>query len=363
MWKFAASRAASVHDLPRCPRAAYLRSPKQCSCLPGVSSKDTFERGGGEAAASATFPAQSAVPCVAGGLEACGEPLEPRTTQPPGSGRNHAFDIAPPQIRPDSNVVDRDLPRTGDRPLNREKNHTPFRGFPRQVPTKKPPRDAPQGQRASNRPFWANPKGAGESRSPGDSPEVPGAFPKAARGLPRAAVGTRSFVSRPAPPGGDATRSGASEGPSSPGSDGKLSARWARVPPLQVERRSTPPAGCMEVDDDNPPDPACARLRPCPGSLLRGAARPGPAAGTEFSYQGGLRDGGLPANGQYDLRFRLYDAAVRGRPGGAHAVRRTTSWPSPIRWRSRWISGRSSRGSVANWNSRFVTTAAWVAGT
>lgn len=33
---------------------------------------------------------------------------------------------------------------------------------------------------------------------------------------------------------------------------------------------------------------------------------------SEFTYQGELRDGGTPANGTYDLRFRLYDAFASG---------------------------------------------------
>ena len=31
--------------------------------------------------------------------------------------------------------------------------------------------------------------------------------------------------------------------------------------------------------------------------------------GTAFTYQGRLTDGGSPADGEYDFRFRLYDAA------------------------------------------------------
>lgn len=36
------------------------------------------------------------------------------------------------------------------------------------------------------------------------------------------------------------------------------------------------------------------------------------ALGTAFTYQGRLTDGGSPANGAYDLRFQLYDAASEG---------------------------------------------------
>jgi hypothetical protein len=39
--------------------------------------------------------------------------------------------------------------------------------------------------------------------------------------------------------------------------------------------------------------------------------------GTTFNYQGYLQDGGSPASGLHDLRFRLYDAAVGGMQVGA----------------------------------------------
>jgi hypothetical protein len=39
--------------------------------------------------------------------------------------------------------------------------------------------------------------------------------------------------------------------------------------------------------------------------------------GTAFTYQGRLENAGSPASGLYDLRFRLYDAAVGGVPVGA----------------------------------------------
>lgn len=34
--------------------------------------------------------------------------------------------------------------------------------------------------------------------------------------------------------------------------------------------------------------------------------------GTGFTYQGRLTDGGSPANGNYDLQFRLYDNSTAG---------------------------------------------------
>ena len=42
--------------------------------------------------------------------------------------------------------------------------------------------------------------------------------------------------------------------------------------------------------------------------LIQGMA----TAATAFTYQGRLSDGGLPANGAYDLRFALFDAASDG---------------------------------------------------
>ena len=38
--------------------------------------------------------------------------------------------------------------------------------------------------------------------------------------------------------------------------------------------------------------------------------------GTGFTYQGRLTDGGSPANGNYDLQFRLYDDSTAGNPIG-----------------------------------------------
>lgn len=48
------------------------------------------------------------------------------------------------------------------------------------------------------------------------------------------------------------------------------------------------------------------------------AASPGPLApvGSGFTYQGRLLDGGNPANGQYDLRFTLFDALTGGNQVG-----------------------------------------------
>jgi len=49
------------------------------------------------------------------------------------------------------------------------------------------------------------------------------------------------------------------------------------------------------------------------------ASGPGPV-GTEFTYQGMLTDGGLPANGNYDLRFFLYDREAGGFQVGAEVL-------------------------------------------
>lgn len=43
--------------------------------------------------------------------------------------------------------------------------------------------------------------------------------------------------------------------------------------------------------------------------------------GTAFTYQGRLTDGGSPADGPYDLRFRLYDAASDGAQVGSTVTR------------------------------------------
>ena len=50
------------------------------------------------------------------------------------------------------------------------------------------------------------------------------------------------------------------------------------------------------------------------------------AQGTAFTYQGRLNDGSAPANGNYDLRFALYDALTNGSPVGV-AI---TNAPVPV---------------------------------
>ena len=45
----------------------------------------------------------------------------------------------------------------------------------------------------------------------------------------------------------------------------------------------------------------------------------GTAAASPFTYQGELRDGGVPANGVYDLQLSLFSAAA----GGDRSVQRS----------------------------------------
>lgn len=51
----------------------------------------------------------------------------------------------------------------------------------------------------------------------------------------------------------------------------------------------------------------------------------GASVGTAFTYQGQLRDGGLPADGSYNLQFSLYDAATGGNKLGPILI--GASWP------------------------------------
>ena len=56
------------------------------------------------------------------------------------------------------------------------------------------------------------------------------------------------------------------------------------------------------------------------GSLFT-AVNPGLAQGSAFTYQGFLTDGGVAANGVYDLEFRVFDALTVGaQQGGTVAV-------------------------------------------
>ena len=53
--------------------------------------------------------------------------------------------------------------------------------------------------------------------------------------------------------------------------------------------------------------------------------RPQDAVGTVFTYQGRLTDGGSPANGEYDFRFELYDAASGGAQVGSMVPKENTA--------------------------------------
>jgi hypothetical protein len=54
---------------------------------------------------------------------------------------------------------------------------------------------------------------------------------------------------------------------------------------------------------------------------LVGTAQAQTPQGTGFTYQGGLSDAGLPADGAYDFRFALFDALTGGVPVGPSLVR------------------------------------------
>lgn len=63
------------------------------------------------------------------------------------------------------------------------------------------------------------------------------------------------------------------------------------------------------------------------GTELGLAQGPSPQAtvGTAFTYQGRLNDGGSPANGEYDLRFMLYNAASSGTQVGSMVAKENTA--------------------------------------
>ena len=84
------------------------------------------------------------------------------------------------------------------------------------------------------------------------------------------------------------------------------------------------------------------------------------AQGTAFMYQGRLNDGGNPANGNYDLRFAIYDstndsghrhcrAADQFRHGGQQRT---------VHGESGFWSGRFHRARPAGWTSACGPTAA-----
>jgi hypothetical protein len=63
-------------------------------------------------------------------------------------------------------------------------------------------------------------------------------------------------------------------------------------------------SGMALAQDGGPQSPADSTEAPNAAALA--------TVGTSFTYQGRLTDGGSPADGEYDFRFRLYDAASDG---------------------------------------------------
>ncbi len=57
----------------------------------------------------------------------------------------------------------------------------------------------------------------------------------------------------------------------------------------------------------------------------QGPLSPQDAVGTAFTYQGRLTDDGSPANGEYDFRFELYDAASGGAQVGSMVSKENTA--------------------------------------
>src|SRR5262245_13310364 len=57
---------------------------------------------------------------------------------------------------------------------------------------------------------------------------------------------------------------------------------------------------------------ACTTCVACIGLVVTGNATRALAQTTAFTYQGQLDDGGAPADGLHDFRFRLFDAAGGG---------------------------------------------------
>jgi len=60
-------------------------------------------------------------------------------------------------------------------------------------------------------------------------------------------------------------------------------------------------------------------------SLAQGPLSAQEEVGTAFTYQGRLTDGGSPANGEYDFRFELYDAASDGAQVGSMVGKENTA--------------------------------------
>jgi hypothetical protein len=55
-------------------------------------------------------------------------------------------------------------------------------------------------------------------------------------------------------------------------------------------------------------------------SVVSSGESPDTPAGSGFTYQGRLKTGGSPANGQFDFSFGLYDAASGGSPVGIGVI-------------------------------------------
>ncbi len=88
----------------------------------------------------------------------------------------------------------------------------------------------------------------------------------------------------------------------------------------------------------------------CVSGYLSGAV-PAQPLGTAFTYQGELRNGGTPATGLYDLRFRLYDALTGGTQVGSTLCADNVN-VADGRFRLNWTSGPSSPGSSGSSRSR-----------
>ena len=98
--------------------------------------------------------------------------------------------------------------------------------------------------------------------------------------------------------------------------------------PVASAQQADPPASAGGPGIEATPEPAQPpaadepALQPAENQQPTGEAEAGPDAvqaviGTSFSYQGFLQDNGHPANGTYDLRFRLYNQLAGGTQVGS----------------------------------------------
>jgi hypothetical protein len=75
------------------------------------------------------------------------------------------------------------------------------------------------------------------------------------------------------------------------------------------------------------------------------------AQGTAFTYQGRLNDGGVPAGGNYDLKFTLYDGLTGGSIVGSPLTNAPVGVSNGL-FLSCWTLGRaSSPALIAGWKS------------